>query len=112
MRQVFLVADSDQPGNFENHDALPMSDRLLAELQARFKPAQDQNTFTVSVNEALSFLRDFYAHYELSQPQRRVYLRFEKILAGIPSVQMVQFAAAEVSEHRSRRNLNKNLKKN
>ncbi len=88
-----------------------MSAKLLAELEAHLKPAQNQNKFHIPAGEALVFLRDFYAQYELSQPQRRVRLRFEKVLEGIPSGQTVQFAVAEVSEHRSRRNLNKNLKK-
>lgn len=108
MRQVFLLSGTDdQSINFENQDALPLSDRLWFELETRFPLAQSQNknSFSISAKQALEFLRDFYARYELSQPQRRVRLRFEENLARLVSTQLIQFVIAEVSEHRSRRKL-------
>lgn len=111
MRQVFLITDSEQAVSFENQDALPISEKLLTEWEAFFKPVEDKIIFNISAGEALGLLRGFYSRYELSQPQRRVRARFEKILAETPSGQAVRFVAAEVSERRSRRHLTQNQKK-
>ena len=105
MRQVFLLIGPDQSVNFENQDALPLSERIWVELEKRFPSAQskDKNSFSISSAQALELLHDFYARYELSQPQRRVRSRFEKNLTELSPDQSVQFVIAEVSEHRSRR---------
>ena len=107
MRQVFLLSAVNQSVNLENQDALPLSDRLWYELETRFPCAQSPNKafFSLSATQALELFRDFYARYELSQPQRRVRLRLEDKLVEMVPDQVVQFIIAEVSEHRNRRKL-------
>lgn len=106
MKQVFLSIPDSSSLDFEQEDGLPVSQYLLLELTTSFPEAlkaQDPLAFVMTASRALVFLRDFYSRYELSQPQRRVKARFEKILAELPENQEIGFVAADVSERRSRR---------
>ena len=100
--------------DLEKADGLPVSDRLLIELSARF-PEKNQidavSEFRMLAGEALRYLHDFYDGYELSQPQRRIRNRAEQLLSGISRDGFVRFVTADVSEHRSRRHLNQDRKK-
>ena len=109
LRQAFSIKEAFEGIGLD----LPASnDRTEAErLSLRAPQLSRLASLETARGDSLSFLSDFYEHYELSQPQRRVRFRFAKALEGIPSGQMAQFTVAEVSEHRSRRNSNKNLKK-
>ncbi len=105
MLQVFLSCSSQKLSGFENEDGFPVSERLLSELNRRFPEANKagDSFYTMGAGQALTFLRDFYDRYELSQPQRRIWARFEKVLAENLSESPVWFVAADVSEHRSRK---------
>jgi len=106
MLQVFLSLVKTGPSGFENEDGFPVSDRLWGELKTRFltePQSGEERCFSLTVKEARAFLEVFYSRYELSQPQRRIRARFEKILAEISPENQVWFVAEEVSEHRSRK---------
>jgi len=107
MLQVFLSLDGNKFSGFENEDGFPVSERLLPELKARFSEWKCGDTAAfccaVTAEQALAVMRDFYDRYALSQPQRRIRSRYEKILAGILPDNEVWFMAADVSEHRSRK---------
>lgn len=114
MRQVFLVLKNQATLSFEERDGLPVSEKLMMELTERFSNQVQINEsleWHVSAEAALLFLNEFYARYELSQPQRRIRKRAEQILSQTRSDETVRFVAADVSEHRSRRHSNSGLKK-
>jgi len=108
VRQVFLFT-SDAVPDFQNEDGFPISEKLWPELMSRFTSARVENSdvFRIPAEPALKFLSEFYSCYELSQPQRRILHRLEQVLIGISPEKSVGFAAAEVSEHRSRRQAKK-----
>ncbi len=110
MQQVYLLTTSTEEFDFENFDALPVSEHLLKELSIQFATkfsASNGLIAELTVSAALEFLGDFYARYELSQPQRRVKQRWEQLLKGLDAKQTVKFVAVEVSQHRSRRTAKK-----
>lgn len=104
MRQVFLLS-SEPVQDFQNQDGFPVSEKLWPELTAAFLSYRTEapDVFRIPASAALKFLSDFYARYELSQPQRRILRRLEQILGALLPGQLAGFIFAEVSEHRSRR---------
>ena len=108
MRQVFLFT-SDAVPDFQNEDGFPISEKLWPELMSRFAvaPVETSDVLRIEAETALKFLSEFYFRYELSQPQRRILRRLEQVLGAVSPKKSVGFAAAEVSEHRSRREAKK-----
>lgn len=105
MKQVFLISPAAREIDLEAEDALPVSERLISELGARFQGIQseDRSLYSIPAAQAAEFLRQFYSRYELSQPQRRVWRRLEQALCGLSPDQNAEFVVTEVSAHRSRR---------
>ena len=106
MLQVFLLTEPGENPAFEDLTALPAANHLIPALETSGISSQKNGShheYLFSPARALTFLRDFYAQYELSQPQRRVRLRFEKKLSEFKTDQPVRFVVADVSAHQSRR---------
>jgi hypothetical protein len=110
MRQALLFSHEEilaglSETEIENQDALPVSDKLLPELESRwcFSETENPNIFFAAPEELLHFLREFYSRYELSQPQRRLWKRFENFLATRSPGDMVGVVRADVFSRRSRR---------
>lgn len=109
MRQLFIQTSEASTAGFENQDAFPVSERLISEFETRFLSVEQdgQTVFKSAAPPILSFLNDFYAQYELAEPQRRVLQRLERILRAQDPAQPIGLIAVDVSAHRSRRQIQK-----
>lgn len=103
MLQVFLQFEEAVPHSAVD-DGLPVSEFLWPEIRLHFSGQfPNQPLKPACAAEVLQFLRAFYDRYELSQPQRRIWLRHEKKLAELKAESPVKIIAEDVSANRSRR---------